>query len=384
MPLKAGPAWSESGFRRLGFGEYVERWRGEITLTASDVEELAEQREKTGVYTFEQLAFETRGGLKLALALFAPFALTVFAASFWWDYQKLLRSCSIAALIGFGTNWIAVKMLFRPRAPRPLLGQGLIPSQRAEILHKVAEEVTGKLVNEEKIRREIEERQLVGRVTERALDRLRELARRPDFVADTKAMVLTFVEKLVNNPQFRERVIRVTEDRVTELAGGSVTTWLADKAREFWFGPLRPAIDRELDNLPQTLDRVLAEFEHILERLPAYLDKRKRTLEETLTRLVMAFVREVDLRGMLDRTLEQVTPEQLEQSFHDFADDKLSYITLLGGALGAVGGLIIVEPVYALGGLGVLALGLFISDAVLAPMMRSRFWPRRRQREVAR
>lgn len=49
--------------------------------------------------------------------------------------------CS-TALIGWLTNVIAVRMLFRPRTPRSLLGlkiQGLIPKRRAKLAHSLAQ-----------------------------------------------------------------------------------------------------------------------------------------------------------------------------------------------------------------------------------------------------
>jgi uncharacterized membrane protein YheB (UPF0754 family) len=61
----------------------------------------------------------------------------------------------IGALIGYSTNLLAVRMLFRPRNPFNLLGlnlQGLIPRRRREIGERVAEIVSQELVRPEKIR----------------------------------------------------------------------------------------------------------------------------------------------------------------------------------------------------------------------------------------
>ncbi|HHG85381.1 MAG TPA: DUF445 family protein, partial [Bacteroidetes bacterium] len=68
-----------------------------------------------------------------------------FITSFWVDFQQtdtldlfgytlqleaLLRVVSVSGLIGFSTNWIAIKMLFKPVLRRPIWGQGLIPAQK--------------------------------------------------------------------------------------------------------------------------------------------------------------------------------------------------------------------------------------------------------------
>ena len=47
----------------------------------------------------------------------------------------------VGASVGYATNWLAVKMLFHPRAPVRVLGLtflGLIPRRRKEIAASVA------------------------------------------------------------------------------------------------------------------------------------------------------------------------------------------------------------------------------------------------------
>jgi len=53
----------------------------------------------------------------------------------------------IAAFIGWGTNWVAIKMLFHPRVPTTILGitfQGIFPKRQQKFAEKL-----GKLVSEE-------------------------------------------------------------------------------------------------------------------------------------------------------------------------------------------------------------------------------------------
>ncbi len=61
---------------------------------------------------------------------------------------------TISALIGWFTNYIAVKMLFRPRAPYSFLGiklQGLVPRRQKELAEKIAETVEEKLISHKDI-----------------------------------------------------------------------------------------------------------------------------------------------------------------------------------------------------------------------------------------
>ncbi len=67
---------------------------------------------------------------------------------------KLLLMAIIGALIGWMTNIIAIKLLFRPLKPLRLpfiTIQGLIPKRHVEIIHSVAQVVEKELLNMEEI-----------------------------------------------------------------------------------------------------------------------------------------------------------------------------------------------------------------------------------------
>lgn len=60
-----------------------------------------------------------------------------------------------AALIGWITNYIAIKMLFRPRMPVRILGitfHGLVPRRQAQLALSIAETVETELISHEDIR----------------------------------------------------------------------------------------------------------------------------------------------------------------------------------------------------------------------------------------
>ncbi len=61
----------------------------------------------------------------------------------------------IGAATGYGTNYIAVRMLFRPRRERRIAGlrwQGLIPRRRAEIAETIGETVQRHLISHDDLR----------------------------------------------------------------------------------------------------------------------------------------------------------------------------------------------------------------------------------------
>jgi uncharacterized membrane protein YheB (UPF0754 family) len=378
--LSAAAAWI-GRFREQNLLPYLDKWRQRLQtdprtglilkpLDRADLESLS----------IEKLAFHTGAGLKWALRLFTPFALALFGGSFFVPHplaQEVLRSVSVAGLIGFGTNWIAVQMLFRPRQVRPVFGQGLIPSQRDEIIRKVADEVIEKLINERIIHQELEENQLIARLTAETAQEIRRLMRDPEFVRDTKQVILTYAGRFARSEQFRDEVSKEIERRVEQVAGTSFSTWLMSRLGGVWREPLERIIHNELDQLPATLDRLVGEVDTALDHVPSFLEDKQKPIEAALMRIVMALIHQIDVRRVVLKQLSTVTSEQLETAFREFADDKLSYITLIGGMLGAVGGFVIIWPLQSLIGIAVLLGLMALLDVSIHALL---VWLRRSRR----
>src|SRR5262245_918503 len=95
----------------------------------------------------------------------------------------------VSALIGWLTNFIAIKMLFRPRHPRFVFGlllQGVIPRRQRDLALKIGEVVEEELLKSEDLLNAIDTKELRGQLTavvETRLDRfLREKVFRGEFL----------------------------------------------------------------------------------------------------------------------------------------------------------------------------------------------------------
>ena len=387
LPPIRRPSWVER-IPRISFLELFEKYRKQMVhertmlpFDPSDADAVP--------YTIEKLAFDTGWGLRLALRLFPGGCALVFLLSYLEAYvfpqpvwiSDVLRSSSVAGLIGFGTNWVAVQMLFWPREVRPVFGQGLIPSQRDQLIQKVADEVLENLINEELIERKIEETKVVRRFTGAFIEKLQIVVRQPQFKQDLRNMILTYVGDLTSDEAFRASLGRRAEASLEELAGPGFKTWVVKKLKDVWRQPLVDLINREIEGLEGTVDEGLGKLDGALEQLPLALDKRQEQIDHVLTTMLMGLVREVDVRDIVVQQLSTVTTEQLERGFREFSDDKLSFITLLGGILGVVGGTVLVWPLASMLVLSVLAVLLVVADVVARPLMSSRFWPKRRKKE---
>ena len=101
---------------------------------------------------------------------------------------------AVGALIGWLTNVLAVRLIFRPHRERRVLGitvQGLIPRRRAELAEKVSETVSREFISDEDIREAFADPALLETLRDQ-VDRSAARFIREKFDA-LPALVLTFL-----------------------------------------------------------------------------------------------------------------------------------------------------------------------------------------------
>jgi len=305
--------------------------------------------------------------------------LVLFGISFLWDFpglsfslgtltlplEGLLRILAVSGLIGFATNWLAITMLFNPRERRPIFGQGLIPAQRERVIYRLAKAVSEELINEEIIKQKIEENQIIPKYREMALSVTRGVLEDPDFRTDLKALTADYVETVLTSDEVRKKIVDFTIDKIERVAGEGLGG-LAVKAYRFLNeDDFKRRIDKAIHDLPRSLDSALDEMDALLDKIPEKIEARSEEIEAWATRLVLGFVENLDVYDMIMSNMEQYDEQQLENLLKKTSNEQLNYIKYLGGILGAIGGLVIWQPLLALSVLGTLSLLLWGLDVLL-------------------
>ncbi len=309
-----------------------------------------------------------------------PWALgSLFVASFAWDFrgvsipvaghsfvlEGLLRILAVSGLIGFYTNWLAISMLFRPRRRRPVFGQGLVPAQRERVIYRLARAVSDELINEEIIKRKIEEARIIPKYREMALSVTRGVLEDPEFRRELKALTADYVERVLTSEEVRRRIVDFLAEKI-EAAVGEGVTGLALKAYRYLNeDDFKRRLDRAIHQLPASLDLVLDEMDTLLDRIPARIEARAEDIEAWATKAVLGFVEQLDVYSMIMSNMAKYDEARLEDLLKKSTNEQLNYIKYLGGVLGFVGGLVIWEPVASLAVLGTIGLGLWALDEVL-------------------
>jgi uncharacterized membrane protein YheB (UPF0754 family) len=310
-----------------------------------------------------------------------PWALgLLFAASFAWDFpgytvtvggyalafDGLLRIVSVSGLIGFLTNWLAVTMLFRPRRPRPLLGQGLVPAQRDRIAHRLATAVSEELVSEAIIKEKIRESGLVERYRSHLLATTRDVLEDPSFRRRLRVLAVEAAEEALASEAVQERLVQLIVRQIEAQAQGGLSGLALRAYRSLNEGGFRARLREAVRALPQSLDPVLDEADAALDRLPDQLEEHADQLEAWATRLVLRFVEQLDVERIVRDNLAAYDERQLEDLLKRTTNEQLNYIKYLGGVLGTFGGLVIWNPPVALGTLGTASLLVLGLDVALA------------------
>jgi uncharacterized membrane protein YheB (UPF0754 family) len=167
----------------------------------------------------------------------------------------------IGAGIGWFTNRIAIRMLFRPQNPLriPVIGlsiQGLIPRRRLEIAASIGEVVDRELVSIEEIVLGLAAEKNRGEIIETIKQRVEEIikSRLPALVPGyIKDLIVDFVNDIVEsqaNDVINELAEKITQKAAREL---NLRRMIEDKINQFDLGKLEDIIlsvaDKELRHI---------------------------------------------------------------------------------------------------------------------------------------
>jgi uncharacterized membrane-anchored protein YjiN (DUF445 family) len=294
---------------------------------------------------------------------FPGWALEVFGET--WPAEGVLRIVSVSGLIGFSTNWLAVTMLFQPRRERPVFGQGLIPAQKERVAWRLSEAISEDLINEQVIKERIRRSGIVHRYREKAVATMHAVARDDDFRRDLKRLAEGYARRVLRAPAVQEKIAQFLIERLEAHAGEGLGGVMLGAYRALGEQDFRRRIDALVQRLPESVEPALAEVDHLLNRLPAHIEKRSDRLEEATTRLVLRFVENLDVQRMVQERMQAYDERKLERLFKKTSNEQLNYIKYLGGILGAMGGLIIWAPLPSLALFALAGLLLWSVDEML-------------------
>lgn len=321
------------------------------------------------------------------LFLFPLFLLTGFIFSFWWDFnglstqvfgleivfEGLLKVLTISGLIGFMTNWIAIKMLFRPTLRRPILGQGLIPAQKDRIAYRLARAVSEDLINPEIIKRKIHESQAITKYREKATQYIKNIIDDPLFRSELKILLVSYVDEMIAEKEVRAQIAKSLIQQINKAVDENSFERVALKAYSFLKGQeMQDLIEDALTKLPAGVEKGLDKMDEFLDTLPDRIEQHSGTIEDLVTNMLYRLINQLDVHALVEDNLRQYDEKRIELLIKNASNDQLRYIQYLGAVLGTLGGFVIWKPIASLIVISiiiVLALGL---DELLVRIQKTR------------
>ncbi|MFN7709103.1 MAG: DUF445 domain-containing protein [Sphingobacteriia bacterium] len=302
----------------------------------------------------------------------------LLALSFVWDFPTqrllglpllgLLRMLAVSGLIGYFTNWLAIKMLFYPRRRRPLMGQGLVPAQQHRLARRLAESIHQHLMNEQALLERLQERQLIRRVLQRTQQGLQGLADDIAFAAELRELLLQALRTYLADPAVQQQLVAQLDASIRDaMEGQTLAQWYLQLNRKKY----QQSLQRLVQQLPGRSGQWLGDPALVLRLLSDELDANADMLAGDITHLLRTALAGLNIPGMLEHQLASFESSKLEQMLWGSTNEQLKYIEYLGGWLGLLGGLVLWQPLPMLALLGTL-LGLWVGADWILLRLRTR------------
>lgn len=217
---------------------------------------------------------------------------------------SLVTTPLVAGVVGYITNKIAIKMLFRPYEPKwyTLGWQGIVPKTRPKLAVKISEIVGQKLLAHDDFLYALENNDIKTKIHSIIADKLKSLNAK-DIHAVIRLSSLE--DKIINNKDTINNILNNTAISVVDIFLNRQIN--INNFREPVFQlvknfNLEKAIDNQLEN---TINSFLSEDKTLQDILPQDILNRKNDLVEYLTITIMANIRRLGKNDMIKAVLAQ-------------------------------------------------------------------------------
>ncbi len=229
-------------------------------------------------------------------------------------YVKYATPPLVGAFIGYLTNRVAIRMLFRPLRPWHIFGvrvpmtPGVIPSKREQLADNMGEVVGDHLLTSTEIGNALKEdkfqQHLLNVIAERVGDILhRDLPSLPELIPDKYGMYFSFgmmtvkhqlkekVHEFIQSDQFADKIDQAVEAKLDDFLDRQVGEILSGREREAAYAFLDSSISRMLAS--PVMEEWISEF--VQEQVYGALQQEKslkQILPESLLELLEQSIRE--------------------------------------------------------------------------------------------
>ena len=217
---------------------------------------------------------------------------------------NLVTTPLVAGVVGYVTNKIAIKMLFRPYEPKwyTLGWQGIVPKTRPKLAVKISEIVGQKLLAHDDFLYALENNDIKAKIHNIIAEKLKTLNAK-----DIHALIRlsSLEDKIIDNKEVINNILNNAAVSVVDIFLNKKIDINSFREPVFQLVKnfnLEKAID---DQLEKTINSFLSEDKTLHDILPQDILKRKNDLVEYLTITIMANIRRLGKNDMVKAVLAQ-------------------------------------------------------------------------------
>lgn len=345
--------WNKENTLLKYLENFYHRWIHRLLPTEEEVEEVSLSHTKKTNYFLIFLKILPYISLAIFVysLFFDPFEDTTIKIP--WREQilslsGLLRMLSVTGLVGYGTNYIAIKMLFHPRNKRPILGQGLIPASKIKIAYKLGESLSKEIINHELIANQVHSSGILKKYLSKFNESLKETLQMKEFQRDFIALLEQILNTILHSEEFKKNVKNFVKsidfDNISGFESGLLKVYR-------WFGG-DVEISKKIEDLLLSMQINLNDnkeyiFQYLY-TLPDFLNNNEETLETTFINILGFLIEKINIKKVMIQNLLALDELRLEKLILYSTSDQLDYIQYLGCFLGILGGFFIWLPLESL------------------------------------
>lgn len=217
---------------------------------------------------------------------------------------NLVTTPLVAGVVGYVTNKIAIKMLFRPYKPKwyTLGWQGIVPKTRPKLAVKISEIVGQKLLAHDDFLYALENNDIKAKIHNIIAEKLKTLNAK-----DIHALIRlsSLEDKIIDNKEVINNILNNAAVSVVDIFLNKKIDINSFREPVFQLVKnfnLEKAIDEQLE---KTINSFLSEDKTLQDILPQDILKRKNDLVEYLTITIMANIRRLGKNDMVKAVLAQ-------------------------------------------------------------------------------
>ncbi len=257
----------------------------------------------------------------------------------------------IGAVIGCFTNFIALKMLFRPYQEVKIFGRklpftpGMIPKRKKEVAHAIGRVINDNLLEKDDIAEALTKETTVAKIRAGIMDYHLNIPKAKEGQRSAGDIISDLVLKLDIKSVIAEEITNFMQEKLTggflamflnekvigdisDQIGEWIQTYMENDGKEF----IKKTIDHEIDELSDMrIEDILVKYNFDTKEVGQLIERKYK---EIVLQNYETIVDEIDIAGLVEQKICEMDMAQLEQLIFAVMKKELNAIVYLGALIG--------------------------------------------------